>query len=33
MVSFLANTWWRFGYDFPSMIFFGEPKFPTLDEE
>lgn len=24
---------WNIGFDMTSMIFFGEPKFPTLDDE
>lgn len=33
MLDFLANYSWKIGFDVPSMIFFGEPKFPMLDAE
>lgn len=29
----IAKWSWQLGFDFTSIIFWGEPKFPTLDEE
>ena len=33
MWKLLAEWPWKLGFDFPSLIFWGEPKFPTPDEK
>ena len=32
MLDRLAKWSWQLGFDYPSLIFWGEPKFPMLNK-
>ena len=33
MLEYLANWSWKVGFDYVSIVFWGEPKFPMLAED
>ena len=33
MLEHLANWSWKVGFDYVSIVFWGEPKFPMLEED